>query len=246
MARPGRGCSRGLEPRGDCGVSVDLWRGGAEGAVGSGCVRAADCCRRHARLPRGGAARRDRSPGAAGRCRRAGRGHRRAGRRSGAAAGNGGGGARALRARVRRRGGRRADPRGVSRGLGGRAWRPMIRMWLAIAGIGGLASGIARGLGAHLTADARGAELLRTGALYGMVHAAALIAVIALAQGREPRRGAAAVAGWSFAAGIVLFSGSLFALAWSEARWLGWATPFGGAALLLGWAALATLAFRRR
>src|SRR5207302_1606687 len=75
---------------------------------------------------------------------------------------------------------------------------------------------------------------------------AALIALIALAQGREPRRGAAAVAGWSFAAGIVLFSGSLFALAASEARWLGWVTPFGGAALILGWAALLVLGFRRR
>jgi uncharacterized membrane protein YgdD (TMEM256/DUF423 family) len=43
-----------------------------------------------------------------------------------------------------------------------------------------------------------------------------------------------------------LFSGSLFALAGSDARWFGWVTPFGGVALLLGWAALATLAFRRR
>jgi uncharacterized membrane protein YgdD (TMEM256/DUF423 family) len=122
----------------------------------------------------------------------------------------------------------------------------MIRVWLAIAGLGGLASVAAGALAAHLADEPRAAELLRTGATYGMVHAAALIAVIALAQGREPRRGTAAVAGWSFAAGIVLFSGSLFALAGSEARWPGWVTPFGGAALLLGWAALATLAFRRR
>jgi uncharacterized membrane protein YgdD (TMEM256/DUF423 family) len=122
----------------------------------------------------------------------------------------------------------------------------MIRVWLAIAGLGGLASVIAGALAAHMAGDARNAELLRTGALYGMVHAAALIAVIALAQGREPRRGAAAVAGWSFALGIVLFSGSLFALAGSEARWLVRVTPFGGALLMLGWAALAVLAFRRR
>jgi uncharacterized membrane protein YgdD (TMEM256/DUF423 family) len=122
----------------------------------------------------------------------------------------------------------------------------MIRVWLAIAGLGGLGSVIAGALAAHLSADAPDAELLRTGALYGMVHAAALIAVIGLAQGREPRRGAAAVAGWSFALGIVSFSGSLFALAATGARWLGWVTPFGGLALILGWAALAILAFRRR
>ena len=122
----------------------------------------------------------------------------------------------------------------------------MIRVWLAIAGIGGLASVVAGALAAHLSADARAADLLGTGALYGMVHAAALIAVIGLAQGREPRRGAAAVAGWSFALGIALFTGSLFALAATQARWLGWVTPLGGVALIVGWAALAILAFRRR
>ena len=122
----------------------------------------------------------------------------------------------------------------------------MIRLWLAIAGLGGIASVTAGALAAHLAADARAADLLRTGALYGMVHAAALVALIALAQGREPRRGAAAVAGWSFALGIVLFSGSLFALAAVDLRWLGGVTPFGGALLILGWAALIVVAFRRR
>ena len=90
----------------------------------------------------------------------------------------------------------------------------MIRLWLVVAGLGGLASVAAGALAAHLTAEPRAAELLRTGAIYGMVHATALIAVIALAQGREPRRGAAAVAGWSFAAGIVL-------LAAAYSRWPG-------------------------
>jgi len=122
----------------------------------------------------------------------------------------------------------------------------MIRVWLAVAGLGGLASVLAGTIAAHLSTQPRTADLLRTGAVYGLVHATALIAVIALAQGREPRRGAAAVAGWSFAAGIVLFSGSLFALAGSEAHWLGWMTPVGGVALLMGWAALASLALRRR
>jgi uncharacterized membrane protein YgdD (TMEM256/DUF423 family) len=45
-------------------------------------------------------------------------------------------------------------------------------------------------------------------------------------------------AGWSFAAGIVLFSGSLYALAVTGRRTLGAVTPFGGAGLLLGWAFL--------
>jgi uncharacterized membrane protein YgdD (TMEM256/DUF423 family) len=119
----------------------------------------------------------------------------------------------------------------------------MIRIWLVIAGLGGLASVTAGAFAAHLADEPKAAELLRNGALYGMVHAAALLATITLAQGR---RRAAILAGWSFAAGIVLFSGSLFGLAAGGARWLGWVTPFGGLALMLGWVALASLALRRR
>ncbi len=122
----------------------------------------------------------------------------------------------------------------------------MTRFWLAVAGLGGLASVIAGAAAAHLAADPQAAEWLRTGAIYGLIHAAALIAVLALAQGREPRRGAAAVAGWSFTVGIVLFSGGLFALAETRIAWLGWLTPVGGVAFMIGWASLALLALRRR
>ena len=46
-------------------------------------------------------------------------------------------------------------------------------------------------------------------------------------------------AGWLFAAGIVLFSGSLYALALGAPKALGAVTPFGGLAFILGWLALA-------
>jgi uncharacterized membrane protein YgdD (TMEM256/DUF423 family) len=121
----------------------------------------------------------------------------------------------------------------------------MFRLWLAIAGLGGLSSVAMGALARHLVNDAKATNLLRTGALYGMVHAAALIALIGLAQGREPRRGAAVVAGWSLSIGIMLFSGSLFVLALTRATWVSWATPIGGVALMLGWAALGFLALRR-
>ena len=39
----------------------------------------------------------------------------------------------------------------------------------------------------------------------------------------------------SFLAGIVLFSGSLYLLALTQARWLGAITPFGGVSFLAGW-----------
>lgn len=122
----------------------------------------------------------------------------------------------------------------------------MIRIWLGLAGLGGAASVTAGALAAHLGGDPKTAELLRIAALYGMVHAAALLGLIGLAQGREPRRGAAAVAGWSFAVGIALFCGSLFALAAGAGRWVGWLTPFGGMALIVAWIAVASLALRRR
>ena len=122
----------------------------------------------------------------------------------------------------------------------------MIRLWLAMAGLGGLSSVVMGALATHLFDDAKATDLVRTGALYGMVHSAALVALIGLAQGREPRRGAAVVAGWSFAVGIVLFSGSLFARALTGVTWISWMTPIGGATLILGWAALGFLAFRRR
>lgn len=122
----------------------------------------------------------------------------------------------------------------------------MIRAWLIAAAIGGFLSVAAGAAAAHLPAGERGAELLRTGALYGMVHAAALVAITARAQSRERLGLALTAAGWSFAAGMLLFSLSLFALALSGREWLGVITPFGGAGLLIGWAALGLHAFSRR
>jgi uncharacterized membrane protein YgdD (TMEM256/DUF423 family) len=89
------------------------------------------------------------------------------------------------------------------------------RAWLAAAAIDGFLSVAAGAIAAHLVnGDPRAAELLRTGALYGLIHAVALIgaAAITLARGNRPSL-LLAVAGWSFVAGIILFSFSLFALA---------------------------------
>jgi uncharacterized membrane protein YgdD (TMEM256/DUF423 family) len=122
----------------------------------------------------------------------------------------------------------------------------MMRLWLFIAGFGGAVSVAAGAVAAHLADDPATATLLRNGSLYGMVHAAALVAVIGFAQGREPRRGAAVVAGWCFALGIVLFSLGQFAHAVSGLHQFALIVPVGGAAFILGWASLAILAFRRR
>jgi uncharacterized membrane protein YgdD (TMEM256/DUF423 family) len=122
----------------------------------------------------------------------------------------------------------------------------MIRSWLLAAALGGFLSVAAGAAAAHLPAGEPAAELLRTGGLYGMVHAVALIAVTAVAQSRGRLGLALTIAGWSFAAGMLLFSISLFALALTGGAWLGMITPIGGAGLLVGWAALAAHGWSHR
>ena len=46
-------------------------------------------------------------------------------------------------------------------------------------------------------------------------------------------------AGWLFAAGTVIFSGSLYVMSLPGMRWLGAVTPLGGLCFLAGWAWLA-------
>lgn len=121
----------------------------------------------------------------------------------------------------------------------------MSRIWLAVAGLAGLVSVGAGAAAAHVAAGAS-AELLRTGALYGLVHAAALTALAAWAERRARRDRWLGLAGWSFAAGILLFSFSLFAMALSGIGAFGRITPWGGLALMLGWAALGVAALRRQ
>jgi uncharacterized membrane protein YgdD (TMEM256/DUF423 family) len=121
----------------------------------------------------------------------------------------------------------------------------VIRAWLVVAAIGGFLSVAAGAAAAHLSSADRAAELLRTGALYAMVHAVALIALAAIAKSAGRPAVALAVAGCSIAAGMLLFSLSLFALALTGSGWLAVITPFGGAGLLLGWAALAISAVTR-
>lgn len=98
----------------------------------------------------------------------------------------------------------------------------------------------AHGLKARLAPDLL--AVFETGVRYQMYHAFALIAA-AWAVSRWPGP-APQAAGWLFLAGTVVFSGSLYVLAVSGARWLGALTPLGGLAFLAGWACLAWAALR--
>ena len=109
-------------------------------------------------------------------------------------------------------------------------------------------AGVALGaFGAHGLKARVGAELLavfETGVRYQIYHALALLAV-GWAQLRAPGSGAVALAGWAFLCGIVVFSGSLYLMTLSGARWLGAVTPIGGLSFLVGWIALAVSFWRR-
>ena len=109
--------------------------------------------------------------------------------------------------------------------------------------VGALLAFLAVGLGAfgahalrsRLSPDMQ--AVFETGVRYHMYHALALI-LVALVMGRMSGW-LIQTAGWCFVAGIVLFSGSLYALALSGVTILGAVTPIGGLAFLVGWACLA-------
>ncbi len=104
-------------------------------------------------------------------------------------------------------------------------------MFLAVA----LGAFAAHGLKARL-----GPELLavfETGVRYQAYHALGLLAAAFV--GRDFPGRLASAAAWCFFAGIVLFSGSLYALSLTGIRKLGMVTPAGGLCFLAGWALLA-------
>jgi uncharacterized membrane protein YgdD (TMEM256/DUF423 family) len=97
--------------------------------------------------------------------------------------------------------------------------------------------GVALGaFGAHALKQKLSLDMLQVfevGVRYQMYHAFALF-VVAWAMHAWNLNGAGA-SGWWFTAGILLFSGSLYALAFSGLRWLGAITPIGGVCFLIGW-----------
>jgi uncharacterized membrane protein YgdD (TMEM256/DUF423 family) len=113
---------------------------------------------------------------------------------------------------------------------------------LLVAAINGFLAVAAGAFGAHGLQgrlDQHALAIFETGARYQMYHALAM-SVAAIAA-RNP---AAQLACALFLAGIVVFSGSLYLLALTGERGLGFVTPFGGLAFLAGWAALAWSAIR--
>jgi uncharacterized membrane protein YgdD (TMEM256/DUF423 family) len=128
---------------------------------------------------------------------------------------------------------------------GGTVYDRGMNKWLPIAAVNGALAVLCGAFAAHglrARLDAHALEIFETGARYHMYHALAMgLAAFAM---RDRAARPARLASSLFLAGIVLFSGSLYALALSGDHWLGFVTPFGGIAFLGGWIALAMAASR--
>lgn len=122
-----------------------------------------------------------------------------------------------------------------------RAMLPAAKLFIligALAGAAGVALGAfgAHALKARLAPDAL--AVWQTAVQYHFWHALGLVAVGIVAL-HLPASAPLRWAGWLMVAGLVLFSGSLYVMTLSGARWLGAVTPFGGAAWIGAWLALA-------
>jgi uncharacterized membrane protein YgdD (TMEM256/DUF423 family) len=114
--------------------------------------------------------------------------------------------------------------------------------WISI-GAGLMALLVITGaLGAHSLAPnfvaERGAEWWGKAVLYHALHALAVLGYGLFLRG-HPRN---AWPAWCFAIGIVLFSGSLYAMALGAPRWFGMITPFGGTIWIVAWIGFAVQA----
>jgi uncharacterized membrane protein YgdD (TMEM256/DUF423 family) len=116
----------------------------------------------------------------------------------------------------------------------------IVRVFMAIAAsLGGL-SVILGAFASHalkVRLSDRALEIWETATKYQMYHALALL-FIALLLSRATTSTPLIIAGYAFIAGIVLFSGSLYALSLTDIKWLGAITPLGGVALIIGWGCL--------
>ncbi len=120
--------------------------------------------------------------------------------------------------------------------------------WLVVASLSGLAAVAAGAYGAHgLEAGETLRDAFMTGVQYHMWHTFALLAVAWFTDARKDTDAGkwAGRAGGLFAAGIVLFSGTLYGFGVTGELPVKVAAPAGGLALMAGWAVLAFAATRK-
>jgi uncharacterized membrane protein YgdD (TMEM256/DUF423 family) len=103
-------------------------------------------------------------------------------------------------------------------------------LWLSkLAAISAAIAIAAAAFGAHAVSG-KEAEWLRTGGLYQLIHAVAVLALV-----RSVSPGPL----WILLAGASLFALTLYTMALGGPRWLGAVTPLGGLLMIAGWLILA-------
>jgi uncharacterized membrane protein YgdD (TMEM256/DUF423 family) len=120
----------------------------------------------------------------------------------------------------------------------------MRKLFIVAAGLG--ASGVILGaLGAHAWREALESRAMvatwETAVLYHLVHAVAGLAAALGALAAPSASRALTRAALLWAAGVLLFSGSLYGLSLGGPRLLGPITPLGGLFLIAGWLSLLTV-----
>ena len=122
----------------------------------------------------------------------------------------------------------------------------MKNKWLFIAALSGffcVALGAFAAHGLSHVLDEKALAWIDTGLKYQIFHTLAVL-VIALSLWHEAKFARLAVLAWSL--GILLFSGSLYALAFGAGKFLVWITPVGGTLFLIGWLCLAYGSFKSK
>jgi uncharacterized membrane protein YgdD (TMEM256/DUF423 family) len=110
------------------------------------------------------------------------------------------------------------------------------RLFLLIGSVSGALAVMLGAFGAHGLKEKLSEKMLAnymTGVEYHFYHTFALLAVGILALHLPSRQLTAG--GWAFLTGIMLFSGSLYAMALTGVTKLGMITPLGGLAFIVGW-----------
>ncbi len=121
--------------------------------------------------------------------------------------------------------------------------------WIAT---GGILMALAVGMGAfgahglRNRLDAYSMSVYEKAVFYHFLHALGILLVALLARTNAITTAGQSRVAWLLLIGIVIFSGSLYALAISGVRMLGAITPIGGIAFIAGWLLLAYEALRAR
>ncbi|HEX8665641.1 MAG TPA: DUF423 domain-containing protein [Beijerinckiaceae bacterium] len=109
------------------------------------------------------------------------------------------------------------------------------RLLVALAALSGLAGVAVSAAAAH----SAGGQNLETAGRFLLIHAAALVGLMALSSAGLVHPTAARAAGWALLLGVALFAGDLTLRVWRGTALFPMAAPGGGILLMIGWALVA-------